>query len=70
MPEVSEEDEIGEESLFSARSPSDGAQAHVEHCNGYGNVISHPNEQFWKSKTFCGMPLHRLSRFDLWKAST
>lgn len=50
MPEVSEEDEIGEESLFSARSPSDGAQAQVEHCNGYGNVISHPNEQFWNSQ--------------------
>ncbi len=43
------EEEMGEESLFPARSPSAGAQA--EHCNGYGNVISHPNEQFWKSET-------------------
>lgn len=45
------EEEMGEESLFPARSPRAGAQAQAEHCNGYGNVISHPNEQFWKFET-------------------
>lgn len=50
MPEE-EMGEMGEESLFPARSPSAGAQAQAEQCNRYGNVISHPNEQFWMSET-------------------